>query len=1143
MVQFPFRSTLVFDQTLAVCFAPYQPRVTAVKSADLLLGFSGVLPIKPSVPALTLPGGRCCSISRLLRCLFTTLWYWRVCCYFCWICNVIQFCSGFFCGFTDKTFSLTSTSHYFVALNLFCRLSGRWTLFMNFVILLISLIVASYNDAFTAEKLETTTSHGAQTVVATSNRTIHLGCQGSSQSAGKLEEPSFERSWILVSNSTTDRSNVGATLEVCTMQKDGKGQRSLLSKLWPALDGMCGWPCISSPCSARGLGLGCHTTTHRNSAAENEKQICRASSRWWLEEEKAKEPADNSVAATRTAKHRGKAKEITKVQESRWMDQLDWVLHRPLQFTRPRHSSHRGCRREHQPVWKQQLPRRAPPMPTASCWLLLPKHFRTKSQMPEELRDLVEKANLQSSKSITKDLHSATSSLGKSKKLLQEVVEAKKAHKQAWTRHLTESLELWQKQLQDFTQQQAMLAEKENKAIRDIQLANKSITESQPAGRRHGRTNERIVNIGTSSPGQSRSLHAEGQRDDRSAKETPKVFWRMHGCYWPQGSKGPCRGDCGFRRRRGQETEKTEVFGSQRWCFVIHGRALLCQKSNRKHAGRVQFDPLVEAYGDSGKHHAAGFGFEVAITFNVDDYRFPLMFSTKTPFWGDQISNYAFGLRANLTANCLRRQVLDELHEDELHRQNRVPERPEVPRHDHTTDPFLEEVQPPILEEPRVIIDEWGFLRDLLTQAAEVPTDAFLLEMYGILITHHSIRVQESGTSIEDIRRTVRATWDDFMPMGSVALVHCLKPQDSVRLSPLQVIVEIIPIRGRLYRRTNCLYSTKFDDTVQDSNPGRRTSEICKQAMRPWLTLVSEMIVNPIHGSKCQVRIEGRVAPLPQRHAVRPGSVVDISIYDDAPQESEFEGTEHTSLMQKTLQPRNVEWRHDNDPQCLGEEDTVAQQWLYPAGLCHDDGSCSSAQLRTTDELQEAIGLRSASRDEETDVPHTAGAPVDPLLIIEDWEDLRVMLRERPDEAPDEAAIVMYGLYQAHVGERRSTAHWDIHAVRECVFRTWDDILLPGVTAFLHLVRPQEYLHQCEIHVIVEFSSPMIPLPSFDMPSLRRTIWHSGSEQTIRLWLLHITLQEAIDLSCCVVQGCQNGADLTVGWPAIYTSKRHFCCP
>lgn len=122
------------------------------------------------------------------------------------------------------------------------------------------------------------------------------------------------------------------------------------------------------------------------------------------------------------------------------------------------------------------------------------KAFPDKSQMPEELRDLVEKANLQSSKSITKDLRSATSSLGKSKKMLREVVEAKKAHKQAWTRHLAESLELWQKQLQEFTQQQEMLAEKENKAIRDIQLANKSIQHlnSQAAGT-EGTTNVSIL--------------------------------------------------------------------------------------------------------------------------------------------------------------------------------------------------------------------------------------------------------------------------------------------------------------------------------------------------------------------------------------------------------------------------------------------------------------------------------------------------------------------------------------------------------------------------------------------------------------------------------------------------------------------------
>ena len=72
-------------------------------------------------------------------------------------------------------------------------------------------------------------------------------------------------------------------------------------------------------------------------------------------------------------------------------------------------------------------------------------------------------------------MHTETSNLGKAKKMLQEVSEAKRAHKQAWTQHLAESTELWQKQLQEFTQQQALLAEKESKATRDIQAANKAI--------------------------------------------------------------------------------------------------------------------------------------------------------------------------------------------------------------------------------------------------------------------------------------------------------------------------------------------------------------------------------------------------------------------------------------------------------------------------------------------------------------------------------------------------------------------------------------------------------------------------------------------------------------------------------------------
>lgn len=153
---------------------------------------------------------------------------------------------------------------------------------MNLAILFFSLIVASYNDAFTAEKFETAKGYRTKIVVATSNRAISPGGQGPSQSARNFEESSLQRSRFPVSYSASDRNNVGATMEMCTVQTDGKGQRSLLSQLRPALVSLCGWPYNSS---SSGLGLGSPTRTHWSSTTKDEEQICRTSARQWLEEE------------------------------------------------------------------------------------------------------------------------------------------------------------------------------------------------------------------------------------------------------------------------------------------------------------------------------------------------------------------------------------------------------------------------------------------------------------------------------------------------------------------------------------------------------------------------------------------------------------------------------------------------------------------------------------------------------------------------------------------------------------------------------------------------------------------------------------------------------------------------------------------
>ena len=47
--------------------------------------------------------------------------------------------------------------------------------------------------------------------------------------------------------------------------------------------------------------------------------------------------------------------------------------------------------------------------------------------------------------------------------------------KQAWVSHLMESLQMWSQQLQDYTQQQATLSEREGKAMRDINAATRAI--------------------------------------------------------------------------------------------------------------------------------------------------------------------------------------------------------------------------------------------------------------------------------------------------------------------------------------------------------------------------------------------------------------------------------------------------------------------------------------------------------------------------------------------------------------------------------------------------------------------------------------------------------------------------------------------
>lgn len=95
--------------------------------------------------------------------------------------------------------------------------------------------------------------------------------------------------------------------------------------------------------------------------------------------------------------------------------------------------------------------------------------------MPESLREILERNDQERDRMHIKALHIATTALGKAKRTLGEVVDARRAHRMAWTKHLTESVKLWERQLAEFRSQQAIYQEQAATATEEISKAKKTI--------------------------------------------------------------------------------------------------------------------------------------------------------------------------------------------------------------------------------------------------------------------------------------------------------------------------------------------------------------------------------------------------------------------------------------------------------------------------------------------------------------------------------------------------------------------------------------------------------------------------------------------------------------------------------------------
>lgn len=103
--------------------------------------------------------------------------------------------------------------------------------------------------------------------------------------------------------------------------------------------------------------------------------------------------------------------------------------------------------------------------------------FPDMAKMPTAIREAVEKTSALSSKQLVADLHKAAASLGKARKAVKELQDAKLKHRSMWASHLQEALTAWQSQIQAFNAQQADYTQKLCKAQADLQSANDWIQE------------------------------------------------------------------------------------------------------------------------------------------------------------------------------------------------------------------------------------------------------------------------------------------------------------------------------------------------------------------------------------------------------------------------------------------------------------------------------------------------------------------------------------------------------------------------------------------------------------------------------------------------------------------------------------------
>ena len=197
----------------------------------------------------------------------------------------------------------------------------------------------------------------------------------------------------------------------------------------------------------------------------------------------------------------------------------------------------------------------------------------------------------------------------------------------------------------------------------------------------------------------------------------------------------------------------------------------------------------------------------------------------------------------------------------------------------HTVDPVEFEGDGPVdfgHQDPEVFMEEEDDLSFLLASFSQDEDALITLEMYGLLITHHSIRSATTSGDIAGIKDTIWRSWSDIMPQHGLMNAFLLKPQDLIGTGIIQLLIEIVPPEIRIppidvpiLRRTKW-YS---DDSTAIETAYMRDSQTGY-----------ELLIDAGHAEwcyssrniQCNLHIEGRIAFMSLRHPLRQGAVLSL---------------------------------------------------------------------------------------------------------------------------------------------------------------------------------------------------------------------------------------------------------------------------